>query len=644
MRQQHLSTRRPTSVKLWAKYTYSAAIALLAFVALQSVAAPSTAQTVDGDKAACLQSDNHLACEQVYDYLFAEMEDAEAKKVDEFLPDLRLIADKGCTSGNGWLCTEIGRSLSKGDMGRSEDPLLALEYHVQACDLGNGLGCARAGMMHQMGKVVEEDEAQAAAYYLKGCALGGMDGCQYQAYLVLLQSLDNIEYSEDSIETLKGRCANTGLIGSACVELGKASFFGDYGMQEDERQAMIYWGKGCARAVYSLGCTLVGLLVLSDTDMSEPHSPNNLSGIQTLYRGCVLGDLPACEFMAMAGQKYAWNYDDVTAQGMYGRCLQKPTIEDCTLSGKAFMHWRYPDNPLKGENASDKSLRAFMTACRTFNVACVDAANMHLTDQTFTIKSVNLALGILKTACGKGEPDSCARYNEVVAETGGVKGSYIDPMLSDDQRFLLARFDIEGGLTQRGRETMQWLAYMGHTHAQLYLAYAYENGLDVAQKDTNGRFPKLPYTVSNKEEMIYKLFDAAAKKGVPDAAMKVAVIKYYENDHEGGDSYEFAISRALYLGAQGANEFAAAAEAQNKARIDARLAAIREMNRQNIESRDNMDRQTVQSAWDQYYKRQKERKEAEGGEVCGIVYGAGNSTYRTCMSRATAMKHYQGSF
>jgi hypothetical protein len=57
-----------------------------------------------------------------------------------------------------------------------------------------------------------------------------------------------------------------------------------------------------------------------------------------------------------------------------------------------------------------------------------------------------------------------------------------------------------------------------------------------------------------------------------------------------------------------------------------------------------MDRQTVQSAWDQYYKRQEERKEAAGGEVCGTVYGEGNSTYRTCMSRDTAMKYYRGNF
>ncbi|WP_341197349.1 hypothetical protein [Hyphomonas chukchiensis] len=622
--------------------TLGAAIALMALA--PSALAESTDATLKADMAACKQAKDNKACEEAYDYYDARLDDAKGKKAAGYVAEMVVLADTGCAAGNGWLCTEIGVSHRDGHKGRAEDQVLALQHNLRACDLGNGLGCARTGQAYQTGKGVAKDEAEATRYYLKGCELDGSNGCQYQAYLVLLQYLNRIPYSKDAIETLKGRCADTGLDGAACVELGKASFYGAYDMPEDEKQARIYWGKACARAVYAPGCTLRALLVLSDTDMREPHSPDNLSGIQSLYRGCLLGDLPACEFMVVAGQEYAWDYEDVVAQGMYGRCLAKPSVEDCTMSGKAFRNYRFPDHPLKGEVASDKSMRALTTACREFNVACVDVANSYLEDQKFTMGSANLAIGVLESACEKGDAAACARKDEVVAETGGVTGSYIDPMLNDDERFLLARFDIESGETQRGRETMQWLAFMGHTHAQLYLAYAYENGLSVAQKDASGRMPDLPYTVSDKEKMIYELFDAAAKKGVPDAAMKVAVIKYSENDHEGSDSYESAIYNALYLGADGARQFYDAVIAQNKARTDAQLAAIREMNRQNIQSRDNMDRQTVQSAWDQYYKRQEERKEAEGGEVCGTVYGEGNSTYRTCMSRATAMKHYRGNF
>lgn len=621
-----------------------AVLALVCILPFAPASAQSGGASIKADTAACTQSNDNKACERAYDALYAQMEAASGRKAEGFVPDLRMLADTGCAAGNGWLCTEIGWSHRNGVVGRTEDPALALKYHVQACDLGNGLGCSRAGLAYQVGRGVEKDEAEATRFYLKGCELGSGDACQDQAYLIVMNLIDATPDSGQSIATLQSRCENTGLDGASCVELGNAYFYGEGGLEEDEKQSRTFWGKGCARAIYAPACTMRGLLVLNDTDMSDRHSSDNLVGIQSLYRGCLLGDLAACEFMVIAGQDYAWDYDDVVAQGMYGRCLHQPSVDDCLISGKAFWSSKYPDGPLKGEYASDKSLRAFMTACREFNTGCIEAANVHLGDERFTMRSPNLAIGILETACERGDGEACTRHDAVVAETRGVTGSYIDPMLSDDERFLLARFDIESGDTQRGRETMQWLAFMGHTHAQLFLAYAYENGLDVAPRAPPGTVRKLPYTLMNEREMIYELFDEAAKKGVPEAAMKVAVIKYYENDHEGGDSYEFAIARAQYLGAEGANEFYAAVVAQNKARTEAQIAAIREMNRQNIESRDNMDRQTVQSAWDQYYKRQEERKEAEGGEVCGTVYGPGNSTYRTCMSRATAMKHYRGNF
>jgi len=612
---------------------------LLMALSAQTGTAETTANTFNRDKAACLETSDNVACESAYDFLHAEMEAASEKTAGKYVPDLKALADTGCAAGNGWLCTEIGNSHKEGIVGRAEDDALALKYHLRACDLGNGLGCARAGMDYRRGRGVEKDAASGERLLVKGCRAGSPDACQYYALAKVLDIVASTPETPDSVATMQEKCKNTGLVGTACVELGNAYYMGDYGLEEDEHQARIYWGKACARAVYAPGCTLRGLLILSETDMEDRHSSDNLQGIQAVYRGCLLGDVAACEFMVVAGEETAWNYDDVVAQGLYGRCLSAPTAKDCQRSGDAFKPSQFPDHDLKGEFAPDKALRAWMIACREFNVRCVEAANLYLGVERFTDASPNLAIGVLETACDKGDAAACARRDEVVAETGGVSGSYIDPMLGDDERFLLARFDIESGDTQRGRETMQWLAFLGHPHAQLYLAYAYDSGLGVVP---SGR--DVPHSLMNKERMIYDLFEASAQKGVPEAAMRAAVFKYYENDHEGSDSYEQSIGRALYLGADGAQEFYDAAVAQNKALTDARLAAIREMNRQNIESRDKMNRETVESAWDQYYKRQKEREALEGGQVCGTVYGEGNSTYRTCMSRSTAMKYYRGNF
>lgn len=637
-------------------------LVVLLMAANPAARAQSTVETVDADIAACRQTSDDNACERAYDYLDVQRIAAEeilaadgkkrkknkkaakAKAPEEFHAELISLADTGCLAGNGWLCTELGWAYRKSTLGLAVDEGRSLAYYTRACELGRGYGCARQGAANELGLTIPVDRDAAERLYRRGCEMESSHACQYLADLLLWDRINTEPAAPEPIETLKSKCADTGLDGPSCLAIGIAYFRGSDGVAQDEDEAGKYFGKACGRAIYAPGCYYGGLRRIRSTDMTDRHSPDNLTAIQGIYRGCLLGDLPACEFMVMAGQSYAWDYQDVIAQGMYGRCLHKPSVEDCVISGNAFKSYKHPDNPIKGEYAADKAARAWLTACLEFNASCIDAANIHLGSEKFTAPSINLAIGILETACEKGDAASCTRRDEVVAEKGGVMGSYIDPMLPDDERFLLARFDIESGETQRGRETMQWLAFLGHTHAQLYLAYAYENGLDVAPRAAPGKVRDLPHTLMNKKENIYELFEAAARKGVPEAALKVAVIKYYENDQLGSDGYPASMGRALYLGAEGAAEFDAAVKAQNKARTEQQLAAIREMNRQNIESRDNMDRQTVQSAWDQYYKRQAERKEAEGGEVCGTVYGPGNSTYRTCMSRATAMKHYRGNF
>ena len=605
-------------------------------VAAAFASGPAAAETPNADHAACFNSNDGNACRREYQRL-------KATKNEASYPQMATLADTGCAAGDGWLCVEIAGAHRGGLFGRTKDDALGLAFNTKACDLGDAYGCAMQGLMTETGIATPRDRAAAEPLYRKSCSLGASQGCKYLAGWLMITRLNSEQAPSVPIATLESKCADTNLDGASCTELGTAYVRGGR-VTQDNQKGNRYWSMGCARVAYAPACFFRSTNDLRVADMKDKTSSQIRTAILTLLRGCELGDVPSCEFAVVAGQKYAWDDENLVAQGMFGRCLDKPSVEDCTISGRAFRSHYFPNNPIKGETAYDKAMRALTTACREFNIACVDVANIYLGEERFTAGSVNLALGVLESACGKGDSAACLRHNEVVAEKGGVNGSYIDPMLSDDERFLLARFDIESGDTQRGRETMQWLAFMGHTHAQLFLAYAYESGLDVARRGEPGKVRELPYTLRNKKEMIYQLFDEAAKKGVPEAAMKAAVIKYYEDDHTGSDSYEAAIYRAQYLGAAGANEFAAAVITRNKARTDAQIAAIQEMNRQNIQSRDNMDRQTVQSAWDQYYKRQEERKEAEGGEVCGTVYGAGNSTYRTCMSRATAMKHYRGNF
>ncbi|WP_299950132.1 tetratricopeptide repeat protein [Hyphomonas sp. BRH_c22] len=637
-------------------------LALFAGASLTVATAQSTAETLGADTAACRQSNDNVACERAYDYLTAEMQAVEealaskdrkkkkaakGKSPETFHPELRALAETGCTAGNAWLCTELGWAYRKATLGLAEDKPLEIKYYTQACELGNGYGCAVLGLAHELGQTMPVDRKEAERLYKKGCEMESKSACMYQADLLLVDLVNAAPAPAASITVLQDRCRDTALDGPSCAALGIAYWKGDL-VSKDQDLSRQYWSKGCDRAVYAPACYLNSLRILRSEDMAGVKSGGLFPGLRALVKACDFNVQAACEFAIFAGQEFAWDNAWVVLKGRYNRCLYKPTREDCEFAGDTYKLAKVlgSDGELQDiEYDPGRIARAWLTACRNFNTRCVEVADEHLKGPTlsFAIEAPNLAIGILETACERGDAASCARKEEVIAETGGVQGSYIDPMISDDERFMLARFDLQRGDTQRGRETMQWLATMGYTSAQIELANAYRGGLASKPLNPDGTRPNT--VLFDASDMTWALYEILAKKGIPEAAMLVAVRKYQgHDDNFDGVRYEEAIYRALYLGAEGAAELDAAEKVEDKARTDARIANIQAMHRQNIESRDNMDRQTVQSAWDQYYKRQEERKEAAGGEVCGTVYGEGNSTYRTCMSRDTAMKYYRGNF
>lgn len=635
--------------------------ALLLMATTPTATAQSTAETLGADMTACRQSNDNKACERAYDYLTAEMEEVEAalaakdrkkrkaaksKAPEDFHPELRALADIGCTAGNAWLCTELGWAYRKSTLGLAKDQALELKYYTQACDLGSGYGCASQGVANELGQTIPVDRDAAERLYKKGCELKSTHACQFEADLLLTEYIKAAPPLPEPVALLQGKCRDTGLDGPSCVALGIAYYEGDT-VTKDEDLARQYWSKGCDRAVYAPACYLNSLRILRSEDMKGVKSGGLFPGLGSLVKACDFGIRDACEFAIYAGQEFAGDNAWVVLKGRYNRCLYQPTREDCEFAGDT-----YKVAKVQGANGLEdieydpgRTVRAWLTACRNFNTRCVEAADMHLKDYWFhfALAAPNLAIGILETACEKGDAAACSRKDEVIAETGGVKASFIDPMVSDDERFMLAQFDLQSGDMQRGRETMQWLAMFGYTSAEIELANAYRSGLEATPPKPDGSNP----TIANFDatDMTWALYEILAKKGIPEAAMLVAVRKYQgHDDNYDKVSYEDAIYRALYLGAEGAVELDAAERAEDKARTNASIAAVQAMNRQNIQSRDNMDRQTVQRAWDQYNANRKREADEAGGTVCGTVYGQGNSTYRTCMSRDTASKYYRGNF
>ncbi len=53
----------------------------------------------------------------------------------------------------------------------------AAEVDRRACDRGEADGCTNLGVLYEDGKGVPQDQAQAAAYYRRGCEGGSTQGC-----------------------------------------------------------------------------------------------------------------------------------------------------------------------------------------------------------------------------------------------------------------------------------------------------------------------------------------------------------------------------------------------------------------------------------------------------------------------------------
>ncbi|RYZ14775.1 MAG: sel1 repeat family protein [Alphaproteobacteria bacterium] len=616
-----------------------AALLLAVQVAPSASARQTTAASLSADRLACTEAKDSEACNSAYNYVNAQIKAANGANTDALKATFRDVMETGCAINNGQLCGELGAAYLGGLNGYPKDKSIAREKLERGCELGHSKSCEVAGIFYDAGVTVTVDRSKATSLYEKGCDLSSFPSCALWAEMLLKAHVEAAPAALVGIAGLKSRCADYALDGPSCIAVGMTYQRGSDGAEKNETLAWQYWAKACREISYGPACTLHGLAVIRISSPKEPESSANREARQALQKACSLGEVEACEFLIPAADVGRMNYGPAMAEAHYRLCLAKPSLAQCERAARAFASGKLPTEEFEYGFTPNKpkATLAWLTACRAFNTRCVEAANLHLEKQAFALPSPNLAIGILETACSKGDAAACTRKAAVITETGGVKGSYIDPLSSDDERYMLAKFDMDSGDLNRGRETMQWLANTGHSDAQLELAIAYETGLSPTP-DGRG------IALFNANDMMGQLFELAAQKGIPDAAMRVAVRKYNENDYEGSDSYTNAIYRANYLGAEGAEEFYLAVIERNKARWEAKSQELIAMNRRNVEARNNMDRQTVQRAWDQYAENRRKEAEEDGGQVCGRVIGQGNSSYRTCMSRDHANKYYRGNF
>jgi len=89
-------------------------------------------------------------------------------------------------------------------IGAESEPEISLTYHEQACAMGLGSSCGRAGYYYESGTGTAEDTMMAADLYAKGCDLGSAYDCERLGGIYEILDSDPVQFVQNQIQA----CAN----------------------------------------------------------------------------------------------------------------------------------------------------------------------------------------------------------------------------------------------------------------------------------------------------------------------------------------------------------------------------------------------------------------------------------------------------
>ncbi len=149
----------------------------------------------------------------------------------------RSYMERGCTQGDGFTCSQLGRSLRDAN---EKDPD-SFKFANRACDLGDKPGCFQAISQLMKGEGVAKDPAKAAAILKRTCDAGEGKRCAELGLLMLGDKLvDNNK--EAALEYIARGCE----LGrkDACA-LAAQAYGGKMGVPADKEKAKSFMKRSC---------------------------------------------------------------------------------------------------------------------------------------------------------------------------------------------------------------------------------------------------------------------------------------------------------------------------------------------------------------------------------------------------------------
>lgn len=163
----------------------------------------------------------------------------------------------------------------------------AMPFLEKACNLGNANGCYNLGVVYHQGEITPKNLKKARALYELACNGGESFGCHN------LANIFDDENNYQAANELFYKACDMG-VNMACRNLGN-SYRDGKGVQQDSRQAAVFFHKGCKLDdVYadSGACANLGGLYIEEGDGVEQ---NTKKAREFLQKACQLGEEIGCK-------------------------------------------------------------------------------------------------------------------------------------------------------------------------------------------------------------------------------------------------------------------------------------------------------------------------------------------------------------
>ena len=277
--------------------------------------------------------------------------------------------------------------------GVAKDQAKAAEFYRKGCALGNAKSCNNLGVKYLYGTGVTKDQAKAVELYRKGCALGNATSCNNLGGLYAAGR--GVAKNEAKAVELYRRACDAGNV-TSCGTLGQMYAAGR-GVAKDEAKAVELYRKACDDE--ATWCGNLGRMYYDGRGVAKDEA----KAAELYQKDCD----DNAEWCGTLGKMYAFGRgvakNEAKAVELYRRACDAGNVTSCGTLGQMYAAGR---GVAKNEA---KAVELYQKACDAGN--CRDLGVMYANGRGVAQDKVK-AIELFRKACDTGDARSCENLGE----------------------------------------------------------------------------------------------------------------------------------------------------------------------------------------------------------------------------------------